>query len=175
MISDSVVQSDSPPPINDCLSGQIQISTLYDGSVLAIDPKGELARITVRARRQKGQKVVVLDPFNESGVPSGRFNPLDEIDPASQNVKDDAGQIADALIVANERDPHWTDSARILIKALILYTLTLAKEDRHLVTVWRLLNGTVRRRCWVKSPAKRTWSTSGSTTSWGTMRTRRRS
>lgn len=115
---------------------------LYDGSVLAIDPKGELARITVRARRQKGQKVVVLDPFNESGVPSGRFNPLDEIDPASQHVKDDAGQIADALIVANERDPHWTDSARILIKALILYTLTLAKEDRHLVTVWRLLNGT---------------------------------
>jgi len=115
---------------------------LYDGSVLAIDPKGELARITVRARRQKGQKVVVLDPFNESGVPSGRFNPLDEIDPGSQHVKDDAGQVADALIVPNDRDPHWTDSARILTKALILYTLTLAKEDRHLLTVWQLLNGT---------------------------------
>ena len=27
------------------------------GSVLAIDPKGELARITARARREKGQKV----------------------------------------------------------------------------------------------------------------------
>jgi type IV secretion system protein VirD4 len=115
---------------------------LYDGSVLAIDPKGELARITARARRQKGQKVVVLDPFGESGLPSGSFNPLDELDPAGKNVKDDAAQIADALIVANERDPHWTDSARILIKALILYTLTLPQEDRHLITVWRLLAAT---------------------------------
>lgn len=115
---------------------------LYDGSVLAIDPKGELARITARARRQKGQKVVVLDPFGESGLVSGSFNPLDELDPASKHVKDDAAQVADALIVPNERDPHWTDSARILIKALILYTLTLPKEDRHLVTVWRLLAAT---------------------------------
>lgn len=116
---------------------------LYDGSVLAIDPKGELARITARARRQKGQKVVVLDPFAESGIASGSFNPLDELDPAGKNVKDDAGQIADALIVANERDPHWTDSARIFIKALILFTLTMErKEDRNLITVWRLLAGT---------------------------------
>jgi type IV secretion system protein VirD4 len=115
---------------------------MYDGSVLAIDPKGELARITARARRQKGQKVVVLDPFGESGIASGSFNPLDELDPESKNVKDDAAQIADALIVANERDPHWTDSARILIKALILFTLTLPRDDRHLVTVWRLLAGT---------------------------------
>ena len=122
--------------------GQIQ-SAVDNGSVLAVDPKGELARITARARRQKGQKVVVLDPFGESGLASGCFNPLDELDPAGKNVKDDAGQIADALIVANERDPHWTDSARIFIKALILFTLTLdRKDDRNLVTVWRLLAGT---------------------------------
>lgn len=113
---------------------------MYDGSVLAIDPKGELARITARERRQKGQKVVVLDPFGESGsAPSGCFNPLDELDSADHNVKDDAALIADALIIGNERDPHWTDSARILIKALILFALTLPKKDRHLITVWRLL------------------------------------
>jgi type IV secretion system protein VirD4 len=115
---------------------------MYDGSVLAIDPKGELARITARARRQKGQKVVVLDPFGESGIASGSFNPLDELDPAGKNVKDDAALIADALIIGNEREPHWTDSSRILIKALILFTLTLPDEERHLITVWRLLSGT---------------------------------
>lgn len=113
---------------------------LYEGSVIAIDPKGELARITARARREKGQKVVVLDPFGESGtLPSGCFNPLAELDPQDENVKDDAGGVADALIIANERDPHWTDSARILVKALILYTLTLPPQDRNLETVWRLL------------------------------------
>lgn len=115
---------------------------MYDGSVLAIDPKGELARITARARREKGQKVIVLDPFGESSIPTGSFNPLDELDPDSRHVKDDAGQIADALIVGNERDPHWTDSARMLIKSLILYTLELPEEERHLITVWQLLAGT---------------------------------
>ena len=115
---------------------------LYDGSVLAIDPKGELARITAQARREKGQKVVVLDPFGTSGVtPLGRFNPLDELDEKHPNVRDDAALIADALIIGNDRDPHWTDSARILIKALILFTLTLPEGDRHLITVWRLLAG----------------------------------
>lgn len=116
---------------------------MYDGSVLAIDPKGELARITSRARRQKGQKVVVLDPFGESGLASGCFNPMDELDPAGKHVKDDAALIADALIIGNEREPHWTDSSRILIKALILFALNMEdKRDRNLITVWRLLTGT---------------------------------
>ncbi len=114
---------------------------MYDGSVLAIDPKGELARMTARQRRAKGQKVVILDPFPETGgQPQGSFNPLKELDLTSKHVKDDVGQIADALITANERDPHWTDSARILVKALILYTLSLPEKDHHLITVYQLLN-----------------------------------
>ena len=113
---------------------------LYEGSVLAVDPKGELAAITARARREMGQKVVVLDPFGESGIPSGSFNPLDQLDPAGDLVIDDAGQIADALIMPNDKDPHWTDSARILVKGLILYVLTLEKTaERNLCTVQRLV------------------------------------
>lgn len=115
---------------------------LYDGSVLAIDPKGELAQITARARREKGQKVVILDPFGETGGATGSFNPLSALDMSSDFVKDDAGQIADALVVPNERDPHWTDKARDLVKALILYTLTLPEADRNLITVWQLLRAT---------------------------------
>lgn len=113
---------------------------LYEGSVLALDPKGELAAITARARRQMGQKVVVLDPFGETGLPTGSFNPLDQLDAKSELVIDDAGQVADALIIANEKEPHWTDSARILVKALILYALLREKpEERNLVTVHQLL------------------------------------
>lgn len=113
---------------------------LYDGSAIVIDPKGELARITARARREKGQKVVILDPFNENGRHErGCFNPLDELDPDSRSVVVDANAIADAIITGNDRDPHWTDSARILLRALILYTLTMPKEERNLVTVRQLL------------------------------------
>lgn len=113
---------------------------VYEGSVVALDPKGELAAITARARRSMGQKVVILDPFGESSIASGSFNPLDQLDPASDVVIDDAGQIADALIIANDKDPHWTDSARILVKALILFALDMDDvKDRNLVTVHKLL------------------------------------
>ena len=114
----------------------------YEGSVLAIDPKGELARITARARRQMGQKVVILNPFPRKGQdPGGSFNPLAELNRDDPNILDDAGAIADALIIPHERDPHWTDSARILVKALILYALDMDKpEERTLVTVWQLLS-----------------------------------
>jgi type IV secretion system protein VirD4 len=124
---------------------------LYDGSVLAIDPKGELAEITARARRQKGQKVVILDPWNTSnaGDVIASYNPLDELDLTSRGVIDDAAQIADGLITPSEREPHFTDSARNLVKAVILYTLSLRDTNRNtkmperkdLTTVWKLLEG----------------------------------
>lgn len=114
---------------------------VYDGSVLSIDPKGELARVTARARREKGQKVVILDPFGTNRrYPSGAFNPLAELDPNSETVKDDAWRIAEALIFTSGNDPHWSDSARLVVKALILYVLTMDETDRNLVTVWNLLN-----------------------------------
>lgn len=118
----------------------------YDGSILAIDPKGELAAITSKARRKKGQKVVILDPFNTSGLGSmDSFNPLDMLDAKSVTVIDDAGMVADALIVGSDREPHFTDTARILSKIVILFTLQLPKEDRNLVTVFRLLAGSDKR------------------------------
>ena len=45
----------------------------YSGSVLAIDPKGELANVTARRRKQLGQRVCILDPF---GVTAARHGPL---------------------------------------------------------------------------------------------------
>ena len=42
----------------------------YPGSVVVLDPKGELARATIEHRRRMGQKCFVLDPFGETGVPT---------------------------------------------------------------------------------------------------------
>ena len=83
---------------------------LYPGSVLAIDPKGELARITGRRRKELGNKLVVLDPFGENGRwKSGNYNPLAELDPKGKEVIDEAGAIAQALVVySGQGDPHWT-------------------------------------------------------------------
>jgi type IV secretion system protein VirD4 len=53
----------------------------YPGSVLATDPKGELATMTARRRGAMGQAVHVLDPFAVAGgaaVPfRAGFNPIE--------------------------------------------------------------------------------------------------
>lgn len=114
---------------------------LYEGSILALDPKGELARITKAERERKGQRCVILDPFNANRrYPSSSYNPLAEIDPASPEAVDDAALIADSLVVEEHGgDNHWTESAKLLLRGLILHALCMPPEERNLVTVRRLL------------------------------------
>ena len=114
---------------------------LYPGSMLVLDPKGELAR-TARLRRALGHDVYVVDPFGQSGEPSARFNALGELDPDSWTVVDDVASITQALIVdeGDARARHWNDSARALLLGIILLTLTLPESERSLVTARELLS-----------------------------------
>jgi type IV secretion system protein VirD4 len=114
---------------------------LYGGSVLAIDPKGELAYHTGRRRKELG-RLVVLDPFEENGrFASGHYNPLDELDPKGKEVIDEAGAIAQALVFySGKGDPHWSQAAHAAVRAIILMVLTLGEKQRNLVTVRDILN-----------------------------------
>jgi len=114
---------------------------LYPGSMLVLDPKGELSG-TARLRRALGHDVHVLDPFGQSGEPSACFNVLDELDPNSPNIIDDVASITQALIVdeGDARSKHWNDSARALLTGIILLTLMLPRPHRNLVTVRQLLS-----------------------------------
>lgn len=114
---------------------------LYEGSILAIDPKGELANVTAE-RRAKGlnQQVFVLDPFDASGERTdpwrASFNPLAEINPDSPMAIDDAALLAEALVVDDaSADKHWVNAARDLVRGLILYALMQPPEKRNLVHV----------------------------------------
>jgi type IV secretion system protein VirD4 len=117
---------------------------LWPGSCLVLDPKGELARKTARARRQlHGQDVVVLDPFGVSGQPQGSCNLLDGIDLDSPYVVADLQLLLESLIAGSANQPdgdHWTGGARELVMALCLF----AKVHFHkptLVTVFEILGG----------------------------------
>ncbi len=68
-----------------------------DRSVICIDPKGENARITGRARQKFGP-VHILDPFAVTGKPSAVFNPVALLHPDSLDVAEDASTLADALV-----------------------------------------------------------------------------
>ena len=125
---------------------------LWPGSCVVVDPKGENATVTARRRgngseyaRGLEQKVCILDPYNEVGLePSlkARYNPLDIIDIEGDLAVADAGRIAAAIVVReNKNDPYWEEAARNLVKGLILHVLTARAFEgmRNLVTVRRLL------------------------------------
>jgi type IV secretion system protein VirD4 len=120
----------------------------YPGSVLAIDPKGDLARFTADWRADiMGHKVVVLDPFGEAGDVTARhgggFNPLSFLKEGSPTLVEDAGLIADAMVIvsAETKDPHWDESAKMFLEGVILHVATWPAhaDERHLVTVYRCL------------------------------------
>jgi type IV secretion system protein VirD4 len=120
----------------------------YQGSVLAIDLKAELASITARHRAEgHGQRVFVLDPFGKASSAvdeyRAKFNPLSMLYKASNTIIEDAGLIADALVIPSGGDTHWDDSARNFLEGVILHVATCPayEDEKHLVTVRDLISG----------------------------------
>jgi type IV secretion system protein VirD4 len=119
----------------------------YRGSILATDPKAELANITAERRAALGQKVHVLDPFDYASDRLDKFragyNPLSVLKADSPTIIEDASLIADALVVQAQSgsDPHWDESAKNCIEGLILQVATDPnyKGKRTLVTVRDLI------------------------------------
>ena len=135
----------------------------YPGSVIVIDPKGENFAVTHRWRNQRlGQRIVCIDPFHvvmDKAAKTDSINPLDGIVDYSmppetylrQNPEllDEVGLIADSLVVrpADEKDPHWNDKCRTLLKGLILATIygLGPKGRRHLSCVRAMLTAGLER------------------------------
>lgn len=119
----------------------------YRGSVIATDSKCELANITAARRAALGQKVHVLDPFGSASPRIAHlrksYNPLAVLKPDSPTIIEDAGLIADALVVrsGHEKDPHWDESAKNFIEGIILHVATEPRYAgrRNLLTVRDLI------------------------------------
>ncbi|MFQ6550610.1 type IV secretory system conjugative DNA transfer family protein [Aestuariibius sp. 2305UL40-4] len=133
----------------------------YEGSALVIDPKGENALVTAKARQEMGQTVHIVDPWgitadlDMSSVvvdPDGtatvrdsraaRFNPLDWLELGDVDITENAMLLADALVVPEgEQDPFWLEEAKALLQGVILYVATDDREDgqRHLGRVRDLM------------------------------------
>lgn len=112
----------------------------HPGGVLVNDPKGENYAVTARRRRERGQRVVALDPFGIVGG-SDTFNPLDVLDTNSPDAIDDARELADMLVIPSskgddEGDDHWNPEASDWLTGLILYVA--AHEPPELRTLTRV-------------------------------------
>lgn len=95
-------------------------------SVICIDPKGENARITARARSAIGP-VRVLDPFEITGLPAAALNPMARLDPHALDLAEDSALIADTLVhdpPGQVGEAHWNEEAKALIAGIIMHVVT---------------------------------------------------
>jgi len=136
-------------------AGLIPNLCIHEGSLLCVDPKGELAAITARRRgnggggvRGMGQDVFVLNPFDLEilkGLGCASYNVFDEMERVAQYDADRpvsyARQISQALVPPNPamREPYWDEAARTFITGLILYVFQGPKEQRNLVRLRELI------------------------------------
>lgn len=104
-----------------------------DRSILCIDPKGENVAATARARERFGP-VFVLDPFEITGRPAARFDPLAGLAPDSPDLAEDAALLAEAMVhdpPGQEGEAHWNEEAKALIAGLILHAVCAAAPDHR--------------------------------------------
>lgn len=120
-----------PALLDDCMK---------DTSCLVVDPKGQLASVTGPQAARMGKRVIMLNPFSiwpECIGPgaerfrgleklcdlSGAYNPMATLDPKSDSFVPDAEGLAQAIVYSetNNREEHWTESARDLVCGLIMY------------------------------------------------------
>ena len=113
-------------------------------SVVVVDPKGELAAVTAPFRRMLG-KVVIFNPFGVlldfkgyQDLESDGFNPFAHLNPNSPSFNREAAQLADALVTIDGTDPHWTQSARSMIAAIIMYATIEARKKGRAPTIDRI-------------------------------------
>jgi len=126
----------------------LPVLATWPGSVICIDPKLDLATETAKLRAERlGQTVHVMDPFNAGGPSCDSYqasgNPMAYVlGREDDDLIDLATMIADGLIVSTQsNDPHWNDTARQFVEAVVLHVLTSPKyaDCRNLSTVHDLV------------------------------------
>lgn len=112
---------------------------LTSWSIVVVDPKGELAKMTRAYREAQGAETIILNPFDVLDMGSDGFNPVAALDPDSDDFPDDALVLAEALIRIEGKEPHWSASAQDLMTALIMYSRIEGRNGGSLGHVRSLL------------------------------------
>ncbi len=90
-------------------------------SMIVMDPKGENYAVTARRRKELGNNVAVLDPFNIMGDDTDALNPMDLLALPNVCVESEAVTLAAAIghEYQSKRESFWDQHALGLISGLI--------------------------------------------------------
>ena len=115
-----------------------------DRSIFVLDTAGELAAVTAQWRAGVSD-IVILNPFHVLTDYEGYefmrgvgFNPLAALDPDSDDFEENAALLAEAMIVVESKEPHWDESARALLTAIIIYVVLIARQNGRVPTMARM-------------------------------------
>lgn len=114
----------------------------WPGSAICVDPKGEAAMVTARWRRQMGQQIHILDPFDELRGGTAQFDPLCRLKAGSRFIIDDAFACASLLSAGSRsaKEPFWDNLSEALEAGLLVHAATAEGEtDRSLGRVYDIL------------------------------------
>jgi type IV secretion system protein VirD4 len=114
-------------------------------SIFVVDPKGEAAAITARARARLGP-VKIINPFNVLAgqlphLKSTGFNPLAALDPRHDNFTDDCAGIGQALVreQPGADAAFFSGSAQDLVTALVMHECIMRGKAASLANVRKML------------------------------------
>ena len=114
----------------------------YEGSAIVLDIKGENYAVTARARAEMGQEICLIDPFGVTGAKPLGFNWFDVIDISSQDCVSISENLAEMLVIPSEAGGdsiHFEETARELLRGLLLFIATLPPERRNMGELRRLI------------------------------------
>ena len=103
------------------------ITTQTTGSLVIMDPKGELYEKTAQIKKEQGYTILKFDPLNIHPGGTSLFNPLHKVKKISQ-----AKEIAHIVMSQNQSDPtdpFWRDAAESLLAVLIMLLKTAPNGD----------------------------------------------
>ncbi len=103
-------------------------------SVVALDAKGDLTRLTAAYRKKHfGHDIVVIDPFGIAVKPehASRFNPLTLYRDNHGTLVDDCRRLANALVIRSkdEREPFFNSAAQVVLQTVLGFLLAEAKPE----------------------------------------------
>ena len=96
---------------------------LHPGSLISVDPKGEITQVVARRRVSLGQKLVVIDPFHVVWAESDGLNPLDLLELPGSDFEADSEMLASLLADGHHdhHQPYFSNSATALLSGLIAH------------------------------------------------------
>jgi type IV secretion system protein VirD4 len=115
---------------------------VYEGPAIVIDPKGEACHITSDRRREMGQKVHVIDPFEVISSETDSLNPMDAFGMPGVDVSSLAMDIAKQLSGGGtiSKDPFWDIRGHDIAAGVIAaVAATREPEERNLIAARKML------------------------------------